>query len=134
MAIIPTGTALVNGTTPQVQPSLTWGIDQETKRITGEVDGLTAAAQAVAAILQIERFSFQIYKPYTGTLFSGLVGLDAGYVMSELQRRITDALLVDDRIKSVDGFVFSQSGSALSVTFSVSTVYGDTTASVEVQQ
>lgn len=114
------------------QPSQTWYINQDTHRIQGECDGLAAVRQAVEIILNVERFRWQIYRPYSGMQWEGLIGQDPGYVASELQRRVTDALTMDDRVRGISGFTYSVAGSTLSASFTVNTVYGDTETSVEV--
>ena len=55
-----------------------------------------------------------------------LYGEPISYVCPELERRITEALLCDDRIKSVDNFDFNiaKKGEVL-VTFTAHTVFGD---------
>ena len=55
------------------------------------------------------------------------------YVCPELRRRITEALLWDDRIRSVDGFEFDfpQKG-VVHVAFVAHTLFGDVQAEREV--
>ncbi|UQT47367.1 DUF2634 domain-containing protein [Flavonifractor plautii] len=65
----------------------------------GECDGWYSVRQAVEVILNVERFRWQIYSPYSGMQWDGLIGQDPGYVASELQRRITEALKMDDRVR-----------------------------------
>ena len=92
MPTLPTSSIDISaGVTFQQQPSRTWYINRETRRIQGEVDGLAAVRQAVEIILNVERFRWQIYRPYSGMQWEGLIGQDPGYVASELQRRITAA-------------------------------------------
>ena len=81
------------------QPSRTWYINKETNRIQGECDGWYSVRQAVEVILNVERFRWQIYSPYSGMQWDGLIGQDPGYVASELQRRITEALKMDDQVR-----------------------------------
>lgn len=114
------------------QPDLTWNINKETDRIQGETSELAAVRQAAEIILNIERFRWQIYKPYSGIQWEGLIGQDPGYVSSELQRRIKDALMMDDRIKGISDFTYFVTGETLSATFTVNTVFGDTQTTVEV--
>lgn len=83
-------------------------------------------------ILNVERFRWQIYRPYSGMQWEGLIGQDPGYVASELKRRITDALTMDDRVEGVSGFDYSINGNTLSASLTVNTVYGDTQTAVEV--
>lgn len=114
------------------QPSRTWYIDLRTMRITGYADGLAAVRQAVDVILHVERFRWQIYTPYSGMQWDGLLGMDPGYVASEIQRRAQEALMMDDRIRGISGFSYTVAGTVLTATMTVNTVYGDTQTSVEV--
>ena len=134
MPTLPDGGAvdLSQGVVFEQYPSLTWYIDKETQRIKGECDGLAAVRQAVEIILNIERFRWQIYSPYSGMQWEGLVGQDPGYVASELQRRITDALTMDDRVRGISSFSYTVEGDTLRASLTVNTVYGDTQTSVEV--
>lgn len=133
MAVLPESNInLSNGVEFVQQPSLTWYIDKNTNRIQGEVDGAEAVAQAVDIILNVERFRWQIYSPNSGMQWDGLIGQDPGYVASELQRRITDALSVDDRIRGISDFSYSVSGNTLTASFTVNTVYGSNQTTVEV--
>ena len=114
------------------QPSRTWYINKEINRIQGECDGWQSVRQAVEVILNVERFRWQIYSPYSGMQWDGLIGQDPGYVASELQRRITDALLMDDRVRGISDFSYTVEGNTLRASLTVNTVYGDTQTSVEV--
>lgn len=132
MPTLPAGGVLSQGVQVQEQPSLTWYINKETGRIQGECDDLEAVRQAVEIILHVERFRWQIYSPYSGMQWEGLVGQDPGYVASELQRRIRDALRVDSRVRGISDFSYTVEGEALRAALTVNTVYGDTKTTVEV--
>ena len=133
MAVLPTSTInLSGGVNFQSQPSLSWYIDKETNRITGTVDGLAAVKQAVEIILNVERYRWQIYQPYSGMEWNGLLGQDPGYVGSELQRRLIDALTVDDRVTGISDYDYTISGNTLAATFTVNTVYGSIQETQEV--
>lgn len=133
MPTLPTSSIDISaGVTFQQQPSRTWYINKETRRIQGEADGLAAVRQAVEIILNVERFRWQIYRPYSGMQWEGLIGQDPGYVASELQRRITAALTMDDRVRGISNFTYSVKREVLTATLTVSTVYGDVQTSVEV--
>lgn len=133
MAILPdTPIDITAGVTFRQQPSRTWYINKETNRIQGECDGLAAVRQAVEIILNVERFRWQIYRPYSGMQWEGLIGQDPGYVASELQRRVTDALTMDDRVRGISGFDYTAEGNTLRASLTVDTVYGDVQTSVEV--
>ena len=134
MAVLPeSGNANIStGVSYVQQPSKTWYINKDTNRIQGEADGITAAQQAVDIILNVERFRWQIYSPYSGMQWDGLIGQNPGYVASEIQRRIKDALLMDDRIRGISGFSYTMDGNSMTVSLTVNTVYGETQTTVEV--
>ncbi len=117
---------------PERQPSLTWYIDRDTGRIRGTADGLKAVQQAAEIILNVNRFQWQIYRPYSGVEWDGLLGHDPGYTAAELRRRIWAALSIDDRITGISGFSYTVSGDVLTASLAVQTVYGETVLSVEV--
>ncbi len=114
------------------QPSLTWWKDPEAKRIIGQAEGLKAVQQAVEVIFNVERFQWQIYTPYFGISWKGLIGEDPGYVGAELQRRIKDALSVDSRILGIQDFTYSFAGDALTAEMTVNTVFGSFAQTMEV--
>ena len=133
MAVLPTSSInITGGVNFQNQPSLSWHINKETNRIEGTVDGQAAVRQAVEIILHVERFRWQIYRPYSGMEWDGLIGQDPGYVGAELQRRVIDALTVDDRVTGISDYDYTVDGSSLSAVFTVNTVYGSIAESVEV--
>lgn len=130
MAVLPTGN--LPDVTFQQQPDLTWGIDKTTNRIRGTVTGWEEVRQAVEIILNVERFRWQIYRPYSGMQWNGLIGQDPGYVAAELQRRIQDALRMDDRVQGISDFSYTVSGDVLTASLTVNTVYGEVESGVEV--
>lgn len=133
MAVLPEGAdELIAGVTFEREPSLTWRIDQAAGRIKGTADGLEAVRQAAEIILNTERFRWQIYQPYSGVELTALIGQDPGYAAAELQRRVREALMMDDRITGVSNFTYAIDGDALSAAMMVNSVYGDTNLTVEV--
>lgn len=135
MAVLPDSGLTPNltaGVQFRQQPGLTWYINKKTQRIQGEVDGYESVKQAVEVILNVERFRWQIYAPYSGMQWEGLIGQDPGYVSAEVQRRMLDALLVDDRVRGISNFSFSMNGNVMSASVTVNTVYGQVPTTVEV--
>lgn len=116
----------------QTQPSLTYAIDIEHGKIRGRCDGLEAVRQTVYLILGIERYDCMIYSWNYGTELKALVGKSMDFVLSEAKRRISEALLQDDRITAVDGFAFQTERGRVSVTFTVHTIFGDMETETEV--
>jgi len=114
-------------------PTLTYYVDAESNQIRGSKDGLAAMKQAVEIIMGVERYKFQIYTPNFGIELTGLIGNEAGYVSSELKRRITDALFPDRRVIRTMDFTFHLVDTdSLVVRYVVETVYGNFPAEMEV--
>lgn len=133
MQVLPDGGETVsNGVQFEQYPDLTWCVDQDAKRIRGTVTGIAAVKQAVDIILHVERFRWQIYSPYSGMQWAGLIGQNPGYVAAELQRRIADALMMDDRVRGISDFSYKISGDVMTATFTVNTIYGDIQSTAEV--
>lgn len=125
MATLPLTSVNIGGNLRyQDQPSLTWKIDKESNRITGMCDEWNAVRQAVEIILYVERFRWQIYTPYSGMQWDGLLGENPGYVIVELQRRIRESLMMDNRVTGISDFDYYQDEETLNVSFTVDTVYG----------
>ena len=132
MPTLPQGGSLPPIVSVESMPSLTWYINKATNRIQGTVDNYDAVVQAVQVILNVERFRWQIYSPYSGMQWRGLIGEDPGYVAAELQRRIRDALMMDDRVTGVKDFKYSIADDVLTASLTVTTVYGDVQTTTEV--
>ena len=107
------------------QPTLTYRMDREKEYIKGKTDDIEAMKQAVYKILMTERYGSIIYSGNYGIELADLFGQPVSYVCPELERRITEALLWDRRIESVDNFQFDLSKRGIvSVRFNVQTVFG----------
>lgn len=127
MALTPTAPAvsLDTSVTITTYPTKTYYVNKATGRIVSMVDELDAMQQAVVKILGTERYAWLIYDWNYAIELSNLVGQSPSYVTSEIKRRISDALLADDRVSSVTDFVFYQTDSDdITVTFNVNTIYG----------
>ena len=105
----------------EVPPSKTYAL--EDGRV---IDGLEALEQSIFCILQTERFEWPIYSWNYGMETLDLYGKDPDWVRLEVERRITEALMQDDRISDVSEFAFIQDKKKLSVAFLVTTVFGET--------
>ena len=108
------------------QPSKNYRMHLDRGIINGCCDSLEAMRQVVFKILNTERYQHIIYSWNYGIELLDLYGEPVAYVCSELQRRITEALVQDDRIDSVDGFEFDVSEKrTVKVTFTVYTRFGN---------
>lgn len=110
------------------QPSLSHRMDIDGKYINGTCQNLEEVKQTIYKILNTERYSYIIYSWNYGVELADLIGEPISYVCTEIQRRITEALLQDDRIEDVSDFEFDTSKKHEVVcTFVVHTIFGDTT-------
>lgn len=104
----------------------------ETK-IEGFVDELEALKQSVYKRLATEQFEYPVYSFRYGIAWKQLIGEEQPYVRAEIKRMIREALLLDDRIREVDGFVFEFSGDDCRCSCSVKSIYGEFDVEVEVK-
>ena len=108
------------------QPSKNYKMHFEKGCINGYCDELEAMKQVVFKILNTERYQYLIYSTDYGIELIDLYGEPVTYVCPELERRITEALVQDDRIETVDTFDFDLiEKRTVKVTFIVRTIYGD---------
>ncbi|KXG78295.1 DUF2634 domain-containing protein [Thermotalea metallivorans] len=114
------------------QPTHTYQLNFEKGRVAGYTDGIEAMKQAIHKILFTERYQHEIYSWNYGIELEDLFGKPKSFVYPELKRRITEALLQDDRIIRVDGFSFTSHKGSVVVSFTVHTIFGDVEASREV--
>lgn len=115
------------------QPTYTYKMNLDTGSIRGYTDKLDAMKQAIFKILQTERYQYIMYSWNYGIETLDLYGEPISYVCPELERRITEALTWDERIKNVDNFEFElpQKG-VIHVSFIAHTIFGDVQAETEV--
>lgn len=109
----------------EIQPSKTYYLNIENNTITGFCDGIEAIKQAIYKILNTERFDYLIYSWNYGIELKNLIGEPKTYVIPELERVITEALLQDDRIEEVTNFEFISEKNIVNVKFKVITKLGN---------
>lgn len=108
------------------QPSKQHWMDLNKNKITRTCDGLEAVKQTVFKILNTERYDYLIYSWNYGIELVDLYGQAPILVFPEVERRVTEALLQDDRITAVDTFEFEETKKGVVfVTFTVHTIYGE---------
>lgn len=121
-----TNTILSTDLEVETQPSKNYKMYLEQNIINGLCDELEAMQQVIYKILNTERYQHIIYSWNYGIELLDLYGEPVTYVCPELERRITEALIQDDRIESVDNFKFDTTEKrTVKVTFTVHTVFGN---------
>lgn len=125
--MIPSGnTILTADLVVKTQTSKTYNLHVEKNIVSGMCDEREAMIQAIYKILNTERYEYVIYSWNYGIELADLYGQPVMYVCPELQRRIKEALLQDERIASVDSFEFDTSKKGeVAATFIAHTIFGD---------
>lgn len=106
-------------------PTNTFKLNDSYNQIYGFTDGLEAMKQAIYLILNIERYEYLIFSWNYGIELADLFGEPIPFVMAELERRISEALLQDSRIISVEDFEFDSERNKVFCKFKVYTIYGE---------
>lgn len=94
-------------------------------KLLGMCDDIEAMKQAIFKIINTERYKYLIYDWNYGIELNDLIGKPIPYVYSEIERRIKEALLADNRIKEVTDFRFSNNGGDVLCLFTANTIYGE---------
>ena len=118
----------------QVQPSRTYYLDLDRKRVTSMIDGRDAIIQAVKKILHTERYAYVIYSSQYGVELDRLIGQEYDFIVSDIKRTLTEALLIDNRIISLENFEMKKTGlDTMEVNFLVNSIEGEINFSTEVK-
>ena len=107
------------------EPSKTFKLNIEKNRVDGICDDVEALKQTIFLILNTERYQHLIYSWNYGVELNDLIGEPISDVIPELERRITEALIQDDRIENIDNFEFQNIKGKVQCRFSVHTKYGN---------
>ena len=114
-------------------PSRTLKMDHDYHTITGTIDQIQAVEQAVFLILTTERYQWLIFSWNYGVELKDLIGKDPEFCIPEIERRIREALLQDDRITAVENFEFELNKRKVLTTFTVTSIFGGITTTLEVE-
>ena len=107
------------------ETSNTYKMNLNDSIIAGYVDEREAMVQAIYLILNIERYEHLIYSWDYGIELIDLFGQPIPFVLPELKRRITEALIQDTRIMGVDDFSFDTNKGKVHISFTVNTIFGE---------
>lgn len=111
--------------TIEALPSKTFRMCHDPEVITGTIDQIQAVEQAVFLILNVERYQWLIYSWDYGVELHNLIGKDPEYCLPEIERRVREALLQDDRITAVQNFEFEVNKKQVLTTFKVVSIFGE---------
>ena len=107
------------------QTSKTFYLNIEKNTISNFCDGIEAMKQAIYCILNTERFEHLIYSWNYGIELKHLIGENTTFVIPELERVITEALLQDTRITELNNFEFEVNKNSIIAKFKVITTVGE---------
>lgn len=116
-----------------LQPSFTHKMLIEEERVKGYTDGEEAIKQFIYKCINTEKGIYPIY-PNFGVKKRDLFGKPKNYAFVVLTRRISDALMLDDRIEDVYEFKYHEDWSQdlnLGMSFKVSLVGREKAVDIE---
>lgn len=116
-----------------LQPSFTHKMLIEEERVKGYTDGEEAIKQFIYKCINTEKGIYPIY-PNFGVKKRDLFGKPKNYAFVVLTRRISDALMLDDRIEDVYEFKYHEDWSQdlnLGMSFKVSLVGREKAVNIE---
>ena len=111
------------------QPSKTYRLDLDGKRVRGCVDGLEAVKQAIDKALRTIRYDSLIYDDDYGSELLTMLhdpNTTKELIETSFPQLIREALSNDTRILSVSGFSFEYSKDSVLVRFTAETIFGST--------
>ena len=118
-----------------VMPSKTYKVNFEKNKVKGVFDEINSLIQAIYKILITKRYKYEIYDWNYGMEIDDLIGMPKEYVKVEIEKRIVDALSIDDRIEEVYNFEFfdiHNDRCSLCVKFYIKSIFGQFEFSLEV--
>ena len=134
MALLPdTGTSdfgTVTISSNYTQPDKTYRMQVDDDTVSGSLtDSIEAVKQAAYKIINTERYKHVIYSWNYGIELQDLFGKPVPWCLSEIPRRIREALIQDDRIDDVTDFdiTYDKHGNVLTQ-FIIKSIYGDISA------
>lgn len=114
-------------------PSRTFRMYHDTRTISGMIDEIQALEQAVFLILHTERYAWLIHSWDYGVELQSLIGQDVEYCIPEIERRVREALLQDDRITAVENFTFAVNKKSVLAAFTVVSIFGESNVELGVE-
>lgn len=109
-----------------MQPTKTYKLNTQTKRIIGFVDENEAMEQAILKSCDTEKMYYDIYTWFYGIELESMVGEDFETVSLMVQDRITQSLQVDDRVITIRDFVIEELNTdECRMYFNCETIFGD---------
>lgn len=112
--------------------SRTYLLDRKTGIRSSYIDELDAVVQSVYKMLNTERFESVVHSWDYGIELLDLVGEDFDYINEQLESRIEECLLQDERIIEVSDFDIKQNKENIVANFVITTIFGEVEITKEV--
>ena len=118
----------------EIQPSLTYKLDLENKKIMGMVNNEDSVFQAITKMLSTDKYAHEIYDWNYGQELLKLVGKEYSYIKARLPKLVEETLYQDDRIKDITDFKMNQIDiDSISISFKVITIFSSINYTMEVK-
>lgn len=114
--------------TEEVEAPREYEIDFTTGQLTGRiVEGLEAIKVWIYLALNVPRYRHVIYSWDYGSELDALIGqgYTQDHLITEVNRMLEDALLINENILSIDNLEVEQKNEKISISFTASTLYGE---------
>ena len=105
-----------------------YGVNFQTGQLTGKiVEGLEAIKVWIWLCMHTERFRHAIYSADYGTSLEQYIGhmLSEEYINTDCESEISDALLINEYIESIEDFEAVRNSDSLNISFRVVTKFGN---------
>ena len=113
----------------ETEPSPEYEIDFDTMTLTGRmITGIDAVKQWIRLCLEVPRYRYTQYPWTYGQDFEELIGRSytEGDLKPILEKMVNEAFSLNSEIKAVTNFDVKKDGDHVTMSFNVSTDYGDT--------
>lgn len=108
------------------QPTKTYLMDFENRRIVGRIDGLTAMVQGVQKLLSTIRYAERIYSGDYGSELDTLIGQPFSYIKAKARVLLEEAFSADERIRGIRRLEVVQTATdEANIKVTVATEYGE---------
>ncbi len=108
------------------QPTKTYTLDFENRRIVGSTDELAAMVQATRKMLASSRYAERIYSGDYGSELDKLTGQTFNYIKAKVRALLEETFSADERIKGIKRLEIMQAeADAAVIKVTVATEYGE---------
>jgi len=112
----------------ETEPAPEYEIDFDTMTLTGRmITGVDAVKQWIRLCLEVPRYRYTQYPWTYGQDFEDMIGktYTEGDLKPILERMVNEALSLNSEITAITNFGVVKNGDHVTMTFRVSTIYGD---------